>query len=76
LLRQLAASSLSVGELAGLFDVEQGLMSHHLGVLRTAALVVRSREGRQVRYRLVDGVLGSDASVIRLGCCDISFRPG
>jgi ArsR family transcriptional regulator len=75
-LRRLAAGPLHVGELVAAFAVEQSLMSHHLRALRDAGLVVSRRDGRCVRYHLAEGVLGRDASVLRLGCCDISFRPG
>ena len=73
-LRRLATGPLQVGELVAAFAVEQSLMSHHLRTLRDAGLVVGRRDGRFMRYHLADGVLGRDASVLKLGCCEISFR--
>jgi DNA-binding transcriptional ArsR family regulator len=43
---------LCVCDLAWVMERAQGLVSHHLGVLRTAGLVTARRDGRTVMYSL------------------------
>jgi ArsR family transcriptional regulator len=73
-LRRLADGAMTVNELVAAFAVPQNLMSHHLRVLRDADLVIGRREGKHIHYHLAKGVLGRDAQVLKLGCCDLSFR--
>lgn len=68
-----------VGDLAGLLDVEQSLLSHHLRVLRDMGLLEARRDGKAVLYSLAPGVEGAapagaaPAKTIDLGCCELSF---
>lgn len=59
-----------VCDLAADLSVEQPAVSHHLGVLRTAGLVVPRREGARVEYEVeprgASTLLGSLGAV--LGC--------
>lgn len=43
------------GDLEDLLDVPTSRLSFHLKVLRDAGLVESQREGKRVRYRLMDG---------------------
>jgi ArsR family transcriptional regulator len=66
-----------VGRLAEILDVEQSLLSHHLRVLREAGLVVGTREGKTVLYRVAPTTQVSGShSAINLGCCRLHFEPG
>ncbi len=49
---------LSVGELVPLCGLEQTALSHQLRILRTAALVTATRDGKQVIYALSDEHVG------------------
>ena len=65
----------TVGELNDSLGVEQTLLSHHLRVLRDAAIVQCQREGRSVRYSLAAHVKSRRrGSAIDLGCCRIFFE--
>lgn len=74
-IRLLLAEPLNVNTLSAELGVEQSLLSHHLKVLRDAQLVASSRQGKQVIYRVADGVEKSftAAEAIDLGCCKLSF---
>ncbi len=50
ILKLVQAQEMSVGDIAAHFRVTQPTISHHLGLLRRAGLVVARREGRQVYY--------------------------
>jgi len=52
--RALAAGPLCVHELVELAGVSQSLLSQHLRVLRSAALVRGTRRGKQIAYRLTN----------------------
>jgi ArsR family transcriptional regulator len=54
LLRLLGAEELSVGELVGILGMTQSRVSGHLGVLRTAGLVVDRRRGTSAFYSLAE----------------------
>ena len=54
ILHRLAASSASVTQLAASMQLSQPNVSQHLAVLRAAGLVAAERDGRLIRYRLVD----------------------
>jgi DNA-binding transcriptional ArsR family regulator len=60
----------SVGELAELMDVTQPTVSHHLGILRNARLVIVRRRGRQVLYQV-------DQQRLAQHCCRVAevFAP-
>ncbi len=53
MLAALGERSLCVCELVALTELGQPAVSHHLGVLESAGLVVSVRDGRWVNYRLV-----------------------
>ena len=74
-IRLLLAAPLNVNSLSEELGVEQSLLSHHLKVLRDADLVASSRQGKQVIYRVAEGVEKSfsAAESIDLGCCKLSF---
>jgi len=61
---------LSVGELAEQMQVTQPTVSHHLGILRNARLVIVERRGRQVLYQL-------DQARLAQNCCTVAevFAP-
>lgn len=50
----LADNARYVSELAGMLDVRQPTVSHHLKVLRDRGLVTVTREGNAMRYELRD----------------------
>jgi ArsR family transcriptional regulator len=54
ILHELARGPIEVGRLADLIGASQPNVSQHLAVLRSAGVVESEREGREVRYRLVD----------------------
>ncbi len=54
ILHVLALGEIEVGRLAAQIGASQPNVSQHLAVLRTAGLVEAVRDGREVRYRLVD----------------------
>jgi ArsR family transcriptional regulator len=54
ILHVLARGEIEVGRLAAQIGASQPNVSQHLGVLRSAGLVEAVRDGREVRYRLVD----------------------
>jgi ArsR family transcriptional regulator len=67
-----------VSEIAEALGKDLANVSHHLGVLRAADLVVATRKGRYIVYSLHPGVRGSRPSknsAIDLGCCRLEFPP-
>jgi protein-tyrosine-phosphatase/DNA-binding transcriptional ArsR family regulator len=54
----------TVGELGGAFDVSQPTISHHLRMLFEAGVVVRSRVGTSVSYRVNPAALEGIAAVL------------
>ena len=54
ILHRLAQGPCEVGRLAEDLDLTQPNVSQHLAVLRAAGIVEADRDGREVRYRLVD----------------------
>ena len=54
ILHRLADGPLEVGRLAAELGASQPNVSQHLTVLRTAGMVEAERDGREVRYRLID----------------------
>ena len=54
ILHALAHGPIEVGRLAETIGASQPNVSQHLAVLRTAGIVEAERDGREVRYRLVD----------------------
>jgi DNA-binding transcriptional ArsR family regulator len=54
ILHALAKGPIEVGRLAEMIGATQPNVSQHLGILRGAGLVEAMRDGREVRYALVD----------------------
>jgi len=54
ILHVLADGPIEVGRLAAALGVSQPNVSQHLAVMRTAGMVESERDGREIRYRLVD----------------------
>jgi DNA-binding transcriptional ArsR family regulator len=52
ILKALKSGSMSAGELAGLFPITKGSLSHHFNVLKTAGLIRSRRKGQQIIYAL------------------------
>ena len=52
IVHMLARSDLPAGEIAAAFDISKPSVSHHLGVLKNAGLVVDARRGQQIIYSL------------------------
>ena len=52
----LAAGERRVGEIVATTGISQPSVSTHLACLWDCGLVARERRGREVRYRLIDGV--------------------
>ncbi len=73
-LRLLMQGTCRVGELGEALQIDQSLLSHHLQVLRRAGMVLATRVGKGVEYRLAPGVRPSDGGVaLNLGCCELTF---
>lgn len=56
IVEQLAAGERRVGDLVAATGLPQPTVSTHLGCLWECGLVARERRGREVHYRLIDGV--------------------
>jgi DNA-binding transcriptional ArsR family regulator len=74
----LRAGPLHVGELAGLLEAEMVNVSHHLGVLLHAGLVLKEKQGRFALYSLHPKVYHSAASCpdedyLDFGCCRLGL---
>jgi ArsR family transcriptional regulator len=54
ILHRLAEGPLEVGRLAAALGASQPNVSQHLAVMRSAGIVDAERDGREIRYRLVD----------------------
>jgi DNA-binding transcriptional ArsR family regulator len=57
ILEMLRDRDLPAGEIAAAFPVAWASVSHHLGVLKEAGLVLARRDGQQIRYSLNTTVL-------------------
>ncbi len=72
----------NVSELTEQLGSDIANVSHHLGVLRHAGLVIDRKEGKYVFYSLCPAIFkpgadGRPAGVVELGCCrlDITNEP-
>jgi ArsR family transcriptional regulator len=54
ILHRLAEGPIEVGRLAEALGASQPNVSQHLAVMRSAGIVDAERDGREIRYRLVD----------------------
>lgn len=52
ILRLLAKGDLTAGEIADRFDITKPSISHHLGLLKQAGLVLDERRGQNIVYSL------------------------
>ena len=71
----------NVSELAGELGQEMVKVSHHLGVLRHANVVVAEKQGKFVVYRLHPEITAArearDTKTLDLGCCRLDLpKPG
>lgn len=77
----LQQGEMSVGDVALALDAKIANVSHHLGVLRNAKLVVDRREGKYIYYSLHPAVFrpgtkSKKPAVLDLGCCKLELaRP-
>lgn len=78
IIRALAQGSKNVTEMAKLLNVEIVNVSHHLGVLRSAGLVVDEKVGRFVVYKLDEAKFSTTSHwvlVLDAGWCTVNFKP-
>jgi len=64
----------NVTEIANELGVSVVNASHHLQVLRRAAVVATQRRGRKIYYRLADGVFPRAPGELDLGCCRLQIE--
>lgn len=57
------------GELAAVLELSESTISHHLGQLRKAGLVVSDRRGMNVFHRVRPEALGALCVVLDPNCC-------
>jgi ArsR family transcriptional regulator len=74
----LRAGEKNVSDLAAELGVEVVNLSHHLGVLRHAGIVVDQRQGRFIFYRLHPTVFeqrsaSASADYLEFGCCRLEI---
>ena len=77
ILRHLIGGEKNVSQLVDEIKADQPSISHHLSLLRHAKLVMESREGKNVYYRINPAVarhLSSEMEKIDLGCCSVELR--
>ena len=68
--------NLSVSEIAKNTGIEYSQVSHHLGVLRNAGIVLDSRAGKFVVYEINPDLLSrgyKSEHVLDFNCCTIEF---
>lgn len=72
----LQAGELTVGDICEFLEVEIGIASHHLKILKHGKIVSPRRDGRFIYYRLCDGLIkkcNASRSVLDLGCCTLDL---
>ncbi len=74
ILKLLTESERCVGELAGVLNKEQSLISHHLRALKGCNIVKERQEAQKVYYKLMDArlarlILDSEALMLELSLC-------
>lgn len=70
IMRLLCCQQICVGDIVDQTGVSQPTVSHHLGILREAGLVITRREGKQVFYSL-----NQDAVAVCCGMLMENFAP-
>lgn len=63
----------SVSEIACSTDIDYSQVSHHLGVLRNAGLVLDNKDGKYVMYKLHPEFHKQNDNVLDFSCCSIKF---
>jgi DNA-binding transcriptional ArsR family regulator len=65
-----------VTEIAAALHREQPHISHHIGILRSAGLVLAERNGKRVLYSIHPDVASPIAAgeSLDLGCCSVQFH--
>ncbi len=66
----------SVSEIARMIGVDYSQVSHHLGVLRNAGIVIDRRDGKYILYR-INPVLHNNfkqMDTLDFQCCSIGFN--
>ena len=64
-----AAGEQTSGELAGVLGLSESTVSHHLGQLRKAGLVISDRRGMNVFHRVRPEALQALCAVLDPNCC-------
>lgn len=71
ILHMLSRGDLSAGEIAAAFSLSKPSISHHLGMLREAGLVISRRQGQMIIYSLhttvLQEALGWGLDILRAG---------
>ena len=73
ILEALIVGPANVTTLSERLKLAQSLLSHHLAALRAEGLVTSNRRGKEIEYRIAEGVLGAE-NELDLGCCSIVLR--
>lgn len=68
----LATTSSDVSSLAKSLRIGQSLLSHHLGRMHKAGLLVRKRFGKNIEYRVNPDLVSGKS--LNLGCCKITLH--
>jgi len=67
----------SVSDICEALEAEIVTVSHHLGILKNAGIVERTRRGRFMLYKLKAGIIESKRSNapdhLNLGCCRLEI---
>jgi len=74
ILKLLVEGERCVGELVGVLNKEQSLISHHLSALKKCNIVKERQEAQKVYYKLTDArlarlILDSEALMLELSLC-------
>jgi DNA-binding transcriptional ArsR family regulator len=73
IIQALRARPKNVSELADELAQEIPNVSHHLAVLRHCGMVLTTKRGRFIEYRLHPDVLSEPSDRIDLGCCRLEL---
>lgn len=73
----LQMGAITVSDIAEILSMEVVRVSHHLGVLRSNAIVLVEKQGRHRVYRLNPELLqGLKAKSLNFGCCRLELDAG
>ena len=84
ILKLLVEGERCVGELIGVLNKEQSLISHHLRALKECNIVKERQEAQKVYYKLTDArlaklILDSEALMLELSLCkrqEVNYEEG